>query len=948
MFAYDEVPNHADAATVTVTTKAEPPPPDTTAPGPVTGLQTSGVTTSSVVLSWTNPGDGDFAGVLIRRTVGSVPPSSPTDGVLVADVAAPDESFTDSGLAAETQYSYALFAYDEVPNHADAATVTVTTKAEPPPPDTTAPGPVTGLQTSEVTTSSVVLSWTNPGDGDFAGVLIRRTVGSVPPSSPTDGVQVAKVAAPGNGFTDSGLAADTQYSYALFAYDEVPNYADAATVTVTTKAEPPPPDTTAPGPVTGLQTSGVTTSSVVLSWTNPGDGDFAGVLIRRTVGSVPPSSPTDGVQVAKVAAPGNSFTDSGLAAETQYSYALFAYDEVPNHADAATVTVTTKAEPPPPDTTAPGPVTGLQTSGVTTSGVVLSWTNPGDGDFAGVLIRRTVGSVPPSSPTDGVQVAKVAAPGNSFTDSGLAAETQYSYAVFAYDEVPNHAKAATVTVTTDSLPDVSGRFVSAVSADGRYFVDQTGAPILVRGDSPWALLVDASQAQMDTYVSTRQSQGFNAVLVSLLGSTANGGPSDSGATFDGLLPFVNGDPSQLNDAYWDRVEHFIARCREAGITVMAYPIDGWAGTDEFGGLARSWSTVTATAYGRAVAARLSAYDNVIWAVGGDFTIGQATEDARFAAVLAGLAAGGMDRPSTVQFTLNSTSLSSPFWRALVDFSFVYSYAASYAMVENGYQETTLTGAHVPAILGETHYEGYPQVTNRYLRSQVAWALTSGSPGDFYGSEDVWDTAPTPAALNTVAVAQISALRAAFAGLDGWQRLRPDYASAFITAGRGTKAGDTGEYFSGNTYVTGAVTDDGTLAVVYLPDATRSITLNTGLLGSGFTARWIDPTNGASHPTSAATSYSLPDANAAGDHDWLLVLEADTPRSQRTFSEQPAGDTRGAPSRSWSSPWAGTASPSHPARRARAERPTTPLRMRPRPVSSTPPVRRRRRRHPGVR
>ena len=620
-----------------------------------------------------------------------------------------------------------------------------------------------------------------------------------------------------------------------------------------------------------------------MSWTNPGDGDFAGVLIRRAVGSVPPSSPTTGALVANLAAPGQSFTDTGLAAQTQYSYAVFAYDEVPNHATAATTTVTTNAEPPPPDVTAPGPVTALQTSDVTTSRVVLSWTNPGDGDFAGVLIRRAVGSVPPSSPTTGALVANLAAPGQSFTDTGLAAQTQYSYAVFAYDEVPNHATAATATVTTDSLPDVTGRFVSDVSADGRYFVDQTGAPILVRGDSPWALLVDASQAQMDTYVATRKSQGFNAVLVSLLGSIASGGPSDSGATFDGLLPFVNGDPSRLNGAYWDRVEHFIARCREAGITVMAYPIDGWAGTAEFNGLARSWSVATATAYGRAVAARLAAYDNVIWAVGGDFTPGQATEDARFAAVLAGLSAGGMDRLSTAQFTLNSTSLSSPFWRALVDFSFVYSYAATYAMVENGYRETTPTGAHLPALLGETHYEAYPRVTNLYLRSQTAWALTSGSPGDFYGSESVWDTAPTPAALNTTAVAQISALRAAFARLDGWQRLRPDYASAFITSGRGTKAGDTGEYFSGNTYVTGGVTDDGTLAVVYLPDATRSITLNTGLIGSGFTARWVDPTNGTSHPTGAAASYAQPVANAAGDHDWFLVLEADTPRSQRPLA-----------------------------------------------------------------
>ena len=410
-----------------------------------------------MVLSWTNPGDGDFAGVLIRRAVGSVPPDSPTDGALVADVAAPGTRLTDTGLAAETQYSYALFAYDEVPNHATAATTTVTTDAEPPPPDTTAPGPVTALETSQVTTSSVGLSWANPSDGDFAGVRIRRAVGSVPPDSPTDGVQVANLAAPDESFTDAGLAADTVYSYALFAYDEVPNHATAATTTVTTDAEPPPPppDTTAPGPVTALETSDVTTSSVVLSWTNPGDGDFAGVLIRRAVGSVPPSSPTDGVLVADVTAPGTGFTDTGLAADTVYSYALFAYDEVPNHATAATATVTTDPEPPPPDTTAPGPVTALETSDATTSSVGLSWTNPSDDDFAGVLIRRAVGSVPPDSPTDGVQVAILAAPDESFTDTGLAAATQYSYALFAYDEVPNHATAATATVTTAALPDVT-------------------------------------------------------------------------------------------------------------------------------------------------------------------------------------------------------------------------------------------------------------------------------------------------------------------------------------------------------------------------------------------------------------------------------------------------------------------------------------------------------------
>jgi hypothetical protein len=418
--------------------------------------------------------------------------------------------------------------------------------------------------------------------------------------------------------------------------------------------------------------------------------------------------------------------------------------------------------------------------------------------------------------------------------------------------------------------------VSSVSGNGRYFVDQKGDPILVKGDSPWAILVDASEAQMDDYLSTRASQGFNTVLVSLLGSVANGGPSDTGATYDGLLPFVGGDPSVLNDAYWDRVEHFLGTARDAGITVMAYPIDGWVGTAENNGLAQSWSTATAQAYGQAVAARLSGYQNVIWSVGGDYNSDNDANDARQNAVLTGLAAGGMDRISSVQFTTNSTSLSSPYWADKVDYNFVYSYAPTYTMVESGYQRTNTSGAHRPALMGETHYEAYGGVTDLYLRSQAAWALTSGAAGELYGSEDVWDTAPTPEALTTTAVAQLSALRTAFEALHGWQNLVPDYTSRFITAGRGTKGTDNEDYRSGNTYVTGAITDDGTLAVAYLPDATQTITLDTGLMAPGYTARWVDPTTGTSTPATTGTTYTHPDTNAAGSTDWLLVLEATTP------------------------------------------------------------------------
>jgi hypothetical protein len=66
-----------------------------------------------------------------------------------------------------------------------------------------------------------VLTWTNPADADFQGVMIRRSTGSAP-SATTDGALVYN--ANGTTFPDMGLIDGTRYYYTAFAYDTVPNY----------------------------------------------------------------------------------------------------------------------------------------------------------------------------------------------------------------------------------------------------------------------------------------------------------------------------------------------------------------------------------------------------------------------------------------------------------------------------------------------------------------------------------------------------------------------------------------------------------------------------------------------------------------------------------------------------------------------------------------------------
>ena len=314
-------------------------------------------------------------------------------------------------------------------------------------PDTTPPGPVSFLEVVDSTTGSITLAWLNPDDGDYRGAMVRRASGSTPPASRTDGTLVADLMTPGDQLTDSGLAAGTSYSYAVFAHDAVPNYAGAATVTGSTETAGGGGDLTPPGPVTDLAVTGTTTTSLTLSWSNPGDADYAGAMIRRAAGPTPPSSPTSGTLVVDKVQPGTSHTDGGLTAGTTYSYAVFAHDAVPNYAGSATLTATTSLVP---DTTPPGPVTGLNVGSATSSSLTLTWTNPGAADLAGVMVRRAVGTTPPASATAGTLVVDKPKPGTSHVDSGLAPGTTYAYAVFAHDSVPNYSTAATGQGTTSA------------------------------------------------------------------------------------------------------------------------------------------------------------------------------------------------------------------------------------------------------------------------------------------------------------------------------------------------------------------------------------------------------------------------------------------------------------------------------------------------------------------
>ena len=283
-------------------------------PNAPTGLTTSGITTTSITLSWT----ASTGGTVTRYEVS-------TDGSAWTDSGS-DTTHTFSGLTANTQYTLRVRAVGGGGNSA-VASVQETARS-------VAPNAPTGLQTSAITTSAITLSWT----ASTGGAVTRYDVS-------TDGTNWTNSGSDTT-HTFSGLTANTQYTLRVRAVGAGGTSA-AASVSASTLAE-------APNTPTGLTTSGITTTSITLSWT----ASTGGAVTRYDVS-------TDGTNWANSGSD-LTHTFSSLTANTQYTLRVRAVG-AGGTSSAASIQETARA-------VAPNAPTGLTTSGITQTAITLSWT----------------------------------------------------------------------------------------------------------------------------------------------------------------------------------------------------------------------------------------------------------------------------------------------------------------------------------------------------------------------------------------------------------------------------------------------------------------------------------------------------------------------------------------------------------------------------------------------
>lgn len=360
--------------------------PDITPPTDPTNLTASNTTQTTTDLSW--DASTDNVGVTEYDVY---------QGAAVIGTT-PNTNFNVTGLTAATSYAFTVVAKDAAGNESAPSNVANVTTLDPP--DTEAPTVPTDLAASNITLTSLDLSWT--ASTDNVGVTEYDVF---------EGVNLVGSTA-GTTLNVTGLSPATLYTFTVVAKDAAGNESDAsAPLDVTTLS-----DTTPPSAPTNLTAANTTQTSTDLSWDastdNVGVTDYdvyqGAVVIGNTSNT--------------------NFNVTGLTAATSYAFTVVARDAEGNQSAASNVANVTTLDP--PDTEAPSIPTGLAASNITLTSLDLSWT--ASTDNVGVTEYDVFEGASLIGSTAGTTLGVV----------GLSPATLYSFSVVAKDAAGNESAAS--------------------------------------------------------------------------------------------------------------------------------------------------------------------------------------------------------------------------------------------------------------------------------------------------------------------------------------------------------------------------------------------------------------------------------------------------------------------------------------------------------------------------
>jgi len=422
-------------------------------------------------------------------------------------------------------------------------------------------------------------------------------------------------------------------------------------------------------------------------------------------------------------------------------------------------------------------------------------------------------------------------------------------------------------------------FPLKLSENRRYLVDSNGVPFFVMGDTPWfvqKLKIEDVRMLMDD----RLAKGFNTLFLEILDDSRI--RSQDGYGNVAFEPET--DITKPVEAYWRYAEQVMDEAEKRGLFIIMS--DLWYGYGD-GLWVHHVKPDNAKVYGAFLGKRFARFKNLMWMHAGDRNPDANLLDCtRILAREISAAA-----PHHLHTVHNSPEFASArFYHAdaWLDVNLGYTYGASYLHILPEYERSNPVR---PVILGETGYEDEPNDIERLpdakkgdlwnpcrIRRNAWWAVLSGAQGYCAGTR-LWRWEPnwreTMQVRSTVEAPNILKLLRTLA----WWKLAPDAKHEFVTSGFGEwKQAD---------YATAALAADGSCGLVYLPSG-RTFSVDLSKLSATATATWFDPScaalkavEGSPFENKGKRAFTPPGRNAAGDSDWVLVLETEASRAAQS-------------------------------------------------------------------
>ncbi|HNS71773.1 MAG TPA: fibronectin type III domain-containing protein [bacterium] len=279
-------------------------------------------------------------------------------------------------------------------------------------------------------TDALNLTWTVNAEADFSLYKLFRA--DKPQVDSTSLMVAAFSMATANNFVDSLLAYNHEYYYRLYVIDKQGLMSGSNIVSGRTSTDAAPQAAVLQSPLN------VTTTSLILSWSQNNETDFAHYrLFRGSTGEVGSGD----LQIALIATRSTTqYQESGLEPNTTYWYRLYTVDQSGGMSASNPVSVTTYPDEKPDAVLLAAPAASAA------GAMRLTWSASRASGFLSYRIYRANTA---SVDNSGIPIVIINNAATTMHDDvGLAANTTYYYKIYVYDMMQRSTGSNTVYGTT--------------------------------------------------------------------------------------------------------------------------------------------------------------------------------------------------------------------------------------------------------------------------------------------------------------------------------------------------------------------------------------------------------------------------------------------------------------------------------------------------------------------